>query len=714
VTFGLAAGLAFFGGTMSPEASAEDLRQPYEIAADPGVHLLETSLKIQNLTSSYEYWKNVSPQGEPACYERTKRDVDLRMYGYPNPRGNSPYACSGTYCYDFPGPTFRMRRTAGRSPGDAFHMTLINNLDPKVPEGCRDSVAPYDWDTPPNCFHGEDVTNFHFHGFHVSPNPNDDGTYQDYIYVKVYPQGSAKKPDFPSVAVGKADYELPALTEGQHEGTHWYHPHKHGSTAQQVGNGMAGAFIVEGPYDDWVRAEVCKGSKDAGCRLVEQVMVVQQILSSFRFPPNNGAPTNGDFLVNGQLYPVVNVAPGEVQRWRIVNATMKAGSAFVFVFPAQLSVAQIGMDGVPFVKQNYVRQPLLGWTSDGKTCKVPEGDDPGGNGQPCIVLHPGNRADFLVQRLALKGRALRAAPGASLDAGAVPLVHLREFFSEQTRERTPIPLTPLTAPLPRTKSGCAYPQKPGLFRMNDCSGGGPGCKPKGMRLPGAGTYPALPALADVEKVARTRKVTYKMAGYTGAKFPANKNSSDPQQKLLVQINGEVGPCRYLLPKLTIDGRQFAAGQVDFVMQLGSAEEWAFANQAVAPSIPPGAPDCKNLGKYLTNEGCPGGVTPCLKGTVDGQTVVTALPVPSRIQHPVHLHVNPFQVRTCLDGRKCGPPYVWQDVMGLDVAGDPEGDATMRSKFLTFTGEYVMHCHILGHEDRGMMQNLQVCEGCPAR
>jgi len=27
---------------------------------------------------------------------------------------------------------------------------------------------------------------------------------------------------------------------------------------------------------------------------------------------------------------------------------------------------------------------------------------------------------------------------------------------------------------------------------------------------------------------------------------------------------------------------------------------------------------------------------------------------------------------------------------------------MRSRFVDYTGQYVMHCHILAHEDRGMM------------
>ena len=36
---------------------------------------------------------------------------------------------------------------------------------------------------------------------------------------------------------------------GQAPGTHWYHGHKHGSTALNLANGMAGALIIEGDYD---------------------------------------------------------------------------------------------------------------------------------------------------------------------------------------------------------------------------------------------------------------------------------------------------------------------------------------------------------------------------------------------------------------------------------------------------------------------------------
>jgi hypothetical protein len=44
--------------------------------------------------------------------------------------------------------------------------------------------------------------------------------------------------------------ERRTLLMGQAPGIHWYHAHKHGSTAINVSNGMTGAFIIEGKYDD--------------------------------------------------------------------------------------------------------------------------------------------------------------------------------------------------------------------------------------------------------------------------------------------------------------------------------------------------------------------------------------------------------------------------------------------------------------------------------
>ncbi|MBV9209711.1 MAG: multicopper oxidase domain-containing protein, partial [Acidobacteria bacterium] len=39
-------------------------------------------------------------------------------------------------------------------------------------------------------------------------------------------------------------------------------------------------------------------------------------------------------------------------------------------------------------------------------------------------------------------------------------------------------------------------------------------------------------------------------------------------------------------------------------------------------------------------------------------------------------------------------------------GQP-GQLNIRTRFLVFPGEYVIHCHILIHEDVGMMKNVTV-------
>jgi suppressor of ftsI len=70
-------------------------------------------------------------------------------------------------------------------------------------------------------------------------------------------------------------------------------------------------------------------------------------------------------------------------------------------------------------------------------------------------------------------------------------------------------------------------------------------------------------------------------------------------------------------------------------------------------------------------------------------------------HPFHIHVNNFQVvkvnveRVALHGP--------QDVIMLPMGGK----VTMLTEFKRFTGRYVFHCHIVAHEDNGMMATVKV-------
>ena len=58
-----------------------------------------------------------------------------------------------------------------------------------------------------------------------------------------------------------------------------------------------------------------------------------------------------------------------------------------------------------------------------------------------------------------------------------------------------------------------------------------------------------------------------------------------------------------------------------------------------------------------------------------------------------------------------PPRIWWDVFPIPSGRNftfngtsqlVPGHFRMRSRFVDFPGEYVIHCHILAHEDRGMM------------
>ncbi|AFY30444.1 multicopper oxidase family protein [Cyanobium gracile] len=72
-----------------------------------------------------------------------------------------------------------------------------------------------------------------------------------------------------------------------------------------------------------------------------------------------------------------------------------------------------------------------------------------------------------------------------------------------------------------------------------------------------------------------------------------------------------------------------------------------------------------------------------------------------MDHPFHLHVNPFQVIS-----RAGRPEAqrrWKDTV-LVKAGE---EVRIRVTFRDFPGRTVYHCHNLDHEDLGMMGVLQI-------
>ena len=106
-----------------------------------------------------------------------------------------------------------------------------------------------------------------------------------------------------------------------------------------------------------------------------------------------------------------------------------------------------------------------------------------------------------------------------------------------------------------------------------------------------------------------------------------------------------------------------------------------------------------------------------------------------VSHPFHIHVNPFQIVKILDpdgkdvsaaGRASTTPAAPPDPQYPGSEGRVEGHAVgeeprsataprrpgiytivVRTRYERYIGDFVLHCHILDHEDQGMMQNVAI-------
>ncbi len=165
-----------------------------------------------------------------------------------------------------------------------------------------------------------EATTVHWHGVHLPANmdgspfdPVPPGGHYDYIFN--IPRGTA--------------------------GTYWYHPHPDGRSEYQAAMGLFGAFIV-------------RAADDPIATLPEKLL----ILSDNRFRPDgsiefadsnstqadvdmeNGREGNVLF-VNGQIRPSIVIRNGEVQRWRVVNAS--AARVYQLAIPGQV-LLHVGSD----------------------------------------------------------------------------------------------------------------------------------------------------------------------------------------------------------------------------------------------------------------------------------------------------------------------------------------------------------------------------------
>ena len=278
-------------------------------------------------------------------------------------------ACLSSHDWGFAGSTWALVQ------GDTLDVMLQSRLDYT---GATDLTLPTNGAIPCR------ATNLHTHGLLVSPyHPAREGRgpYGDYVLDATEPRGSSQTPGTddcgtqlggPSGAAssphahGLTALPLHYLTtipgqpgqsgiaSGEHpSGLFWYHPHAHGFSVSQVGGATSGAITIGALTDYACPTGDGTPGHCAISNATTRVMVLKetQIVSTgtgwttFTAPEStlcspvggtrrgecqglegSAGPTKWVFTVNGVQYPVVRVPAGRMEIWRLVNAS--AGMTF--------------------------------------------------------------------------------------------------------------------------------------------------------------------------------------------------------------------------------------------------------------------------------------------------------------------------------------------------------------------------------------------------
>lgn len=481
-----------------------------------------------------------------------------------------------------PAPTLRV------SVGDRLRIQVINQLPPNPPSSEPTKHLRY-----PNS------TNLHTHGLHVSPGLVAAGVYGDYVM------------DDPQLGVQPGstrqhEYQIPL---DHPPGAYWYHPHLHGSSAIQVGSGMAGALIIKGAID--LVPEIAAA--------VERVFVFQApvtdatgMLESFTQVADVPL-VEPPFLINGVRRPRLVMRRGEVQNWHFVNA-----SIFKFV--------NLGMDS----------HALNVYSLDGnpRSSMVPVGPFamPAPDNTTGVVLAPGNRASVLIQ------------------AGSAGTYYLRTLQFQMGVNESVLSEDILAEVVVVDES-------------------------RPMALP-AGPLPVPATLATI--------TDEELASAGGLKRSIVMRFIDidanPSTNPVVNPGPERDDWLYQTGHTSIANEVFA---------LGAASGQASTQPALPTEFIP----------YQSSRALKQTVA---LGSVEEWTIFSM----NNVRHPFHIHVNPFQV-VKMNGQPVEP--YWADTVAMPPGGSPTEptSVTFRTRFRDFKGAYVMHCHMLVHEDMGMMQMVEV-------
>lgn len=341
------------------------------------------------------------PAENPECTSDSRCQIWTRSYGLSSTKEM------------LPGPTLFY------NPGDLLTVNLVNLLDSEslkqFEQGQADNINKKSDETLDNVAdavrqevnipHNLNNTNLHVHGLHVDPGKDD-------VTIVIVPEseaGTVAQYDAPHDIPTTPEEVLQNLNEGSVSdqavkpgqwayqyripdnhlpGTHWFHPHKHGSTAAQVENGMAGSMVIQEPEG----LEIFPGSRGTEWEeRFDTVMMIQQIANYGLQQGSAGGKeaskntTAGVTVVNGELQPEIVLPAGQVVRWRFVNAGANH-KTFNQMWLGR-DTGQTDAKGQPI----FVSEPIYAVAFDGIT--VSEKGE--ATAESPFLLAPGNRVDIV-------------------------------------------------------------------------------------------------------------------------------------------------------------------------------------------------------------------------------------------------------------------------------------------------------------------------------
>jgi len=487
-------------------------------------------------------------------------------------------------------------------------------------------------------------TNVHTHGLWVSPAGNSDN-----VLITIKPTEKFRY-----------EYDIPP---DHPAGTFWYHPHSHGAGYAQVGSGMAGALIVSG---NRIPTATRPGDIDVllkderGRPFPERVMIFQQIAYGCL---NEKGVIEGERDKAGDPVRPFTCSPGEVGRIESFDNDWgwRRSGRFTGIngkVEPQLADAKAGAferwrlinagRGEPMRMRLYRLDPAAPPLRTIRAEEQTEWRQRYCGGQPLPMWE-----------IALDGltrSAIRRTDEAVLFAGERKdlLVRLPErglycIVNDTTREGVENNPSRMVGLVAATGEGRSVANPEGLLQEALVR------TAKSVLTEGQSKEVRAKVIADL-------KDGMKLSSFVWHKTIPEAEVSGYREALLDIVNGpEQGAFR-------VNGRNYDHNRIDAVLPLGKAEEW----RAVA----------------LVEE------------------------------HPLHIHVNPFQIVSIEDaaghdltdpkGPAFDPDYAglkgeWKDTVFIKE----NVRLAFRTRYERFTGDFVIHCHIMFHGDHGMMQNLRI-------